>query len=418
MKFKFILDKNNNKISYIYDNIKNRLFYENSIVVPKNFPASLLEFNNDDDCHVKLNLGKLCNFKCKYCSQVNSRKNENLDKFKLSDENIYKLIDKLFEYAPRYRFREVSVINFWGGEPLLHYDTIIKIIHYIDEKYPNKIKSYGIITNGSLFDEKWYNLCIDKNIDVTLSHDALGQEYRGEDPLKDNSNSKIWLQKYCKAKGKIKINPCFTNKNKTFEECETFFNSIFGIGNFDISEGRFPSVFDDNGLSVLPTTKEFEEIKIKNLKALVSGKLYSETFILKMAVEWLDSLSKKPSEHRWCSTVGNIKMLSVDVLGNIMVCQNFNADEKDEFGESYKIGNIFNNDQYIMPKEIGLEKRIENRCQYCEYKHICGGMCPYVPSKYDDINCEAAKALLFDILGVALYQISGAILTSIEKIKE
>jgi len=61
---------------------------------------------------------------------------------------------------------------FFGGEPMLCYDSIIvPIIEYIENKYPN-IFYYGMTTNGTLLNEGRINFLKSKNFELLLSIDG------------------------------------------------------------------------------------------------------------------------------------------------------------------------------------------------------------------------------------------------------
>ena len=60
-------------------------------------------------------------------------------------------------------------VNFFGGEPLLYFDSLIKPLV---EKYKD-IVSFGITTNGILLDEDIVDFFYENNIQPLLSFDGI-----------------------------------------------------------------------------------------------------------------------------------------------------------------------------------------------------------------------------------------------------
>lgn len=68
-------------------------------------------------------------------------------------------------------------IGFYGGEPLLEFDNIKRLIEYIEERYPYKSISYSMTTNGTLFNQENIKFLIKKNINVMISLDEFIGNY-------------------------------------------------------------------------------------------------------------------------------------------------------------------------------------------------------------------------------------------------
>ena len=90
----------------------------------------------------RLYLTENCNLKCKYCYQENKTINE------MSFETIKSIID--YEIKQN---NKNSLINFYGGEPLLKKDLIYKTIDYIKSKNMKTKFNFGLTTNGTLLDD-------------------------------------------------------------------------------------------------------------------------------------------------------------------------------------------------------------------------------------------------------------------------
>ena len=111
-----------------------------------------------------LNLVHGCNLRCKYCF-------EELD-FRMSSgimtEDIALLATKSFISQLR---DDVGQIIFTGGEPLLNFSIIKKIVSYVQTK--NAEISYLIKTNGTLINKDILNFIVENKIKIQISIDGI-----------------------------------------------------------------------------------------------------------------------------------------------------------------------------------------------------------------------------------------------------
>jgi sulfatase maturation enzyme AslB (radical SAM superfamily) len=115
-----------------------------------------------------LELTDICNYSCKYCFEGKSINNKGVLDFNVA----CKAIDKM---PPG------SEIRFFGGEPLLQFELITKIV----EKYPDYF--YSIVTNGSLITKKISSFFAKNNFSVGLSFDGSYWQEKNRPNLKGNS---------------------------------------------------------------------------------------------------------------------------------------------------------------------------------------------------------------------------------------
>ncbi len=104
-----------------------------------------------------------CNLDCSYCNVDKlSKKSINTDLFLES----YK---KVRAQKPD----ELIQVDFYGGEPLLHWD---KIVFVTNELKDEKNVQFYMPTNGLLLDQEKVNFLNENNIRVSLSYDGLWQD--------------------------------------------------------------------------------------------------------------------------------------------------------------------------------------------------------------------------------------------------
>lgn len=106
-----------------------------------------------------------CNFRCRYCFQT--RRPQALD-----FGHIKKALDVLQD-----RFEERCFISFYGGEPLLEFETIRRTVDFIEthETLRNKKFRYSISVNGTLLSHEILAFLESRTFRVNLSHDGTAQ---------------------------------------------------------------------------------------------------------------------------------------------------------------------------------------------------------------------------------------------------
>lgn len=116
--------------------------------------------------HVSFVMTEECNLRCKYCFYKKNPKRTDWETSK-------RLIDWLVEQgANSKRFH----IQFFGGEPMLEWELITRIIDYT-KKYPQKQWAFGMTTNGTLFTEERFQYCLDNRIDILFSIDGTPEAH-------------------------------------------------------------------------------------------------------------------------------------------------------------------------------------------------------------------------------------------------
>jgi len=91
-------------------------------------------------------VSEVCNFRCEYCRQYchGSHQGSSIMSFATAKQ----MIDYFFRQATR-----PQGVVFYGGEPMVSPDVILKCVEYIKLKYKNKINKnfdFTLITNGTL----------------------------------------------------------------------------------------------------------------------------------------------------------------------------------------------------------------------------------------------------------------------------
>lgn len=120
---------------------------------------------------ITLQLTQSCNFRCKYCvySENNNKKQRTHANHKMSWGTARRAIDFLCNHSID---SETVNIGFYGGEPLLAFDLMKRIVAYTDEKFNGKSHTFALTTNGSLLTKEIVEFLSAHDISTTISLDG------------------------------------------------------------------------------------------------------------------------------------------------------------------------------------------------------------------------------------------------------
>ncbi|MDD2493817.1 MAG: thioether cross-link-forming SCIFF peptide maturase [Tissierellia bacterium] len=116
-----------------------------------------------------LNMAHDCNLKCEYCfaSQGNFKGKRSLMSYEVGK--------KAFDYLVKSSGKRVNLeVDFFGGEPLMNFDTIKNLVEYgrsLEEKHNKKFR-FTITTNGVLLDDDKIDYINENMSNVVLSIDG------------------------------------------------------------------------------------------------------------------------------------------------------------------------------------------------------------------------------------------------------
>lgn len=130
-----------------------------------------------------------CNLRCKFCYQTKKENNrmDTKEKFEKCFENIDLAINKFLKFTDNEYYEESQLcICFFGGEPTLNPEAIIKICNYIKNNYSLKVRNkIGLTytTNGILLNDdikealRIMKSVNDLNVTVMISTDNSKEVY-------------------------------------------------------------------------------------------------------------------------------------------------------------------------------------------------------------------------------------------------
>lgn len=387
---------------FYYDSHTNSLYNDGGELLSLPPPKPLEWYEEESKNHgvltkvnnpmtVRILLGQACNYSCNYCMQKDiGNPNERPESFYIDD-----FIEAFNNNLDTSRLERIEL---WGGEPLLYWKDIIRLMTMLDS--PDR--EFFISTNGSPFVQKHVDFfkTLKGRVLINLSHDAWEHErLRGEDILKNPKKVDI-------IKQLIALGP----------------NVQLGVGcvvsatNYDLFEINryFKEFADREGLDRLKVTyilaKNYDERNAENSADHVIRGEDLQIFggILKrfITASLSDPLGKNILRNNIVSSDEGIityakflknqipittksacgadsnDMLSVDIQGNVRVCPHTN--------EKYISGSL-NKFKEIKIVNLDMERKT-NHCFKCPVKRICRSSCPIkFPNEVFYTNCSLEK---------------------------
>lgn len=146
-------------------------------------PKQLREyFKSNGMIEMILKLTDACNMRCEYCIYSKHYPytltyGDSYMKFDVAKKAIDQYMEFIKEQKKVIPDKE-PFIAFYGGEPLLGFETIKKVIDYVEEKYADMKASFTLTTNGLLLEnDEITEYLKSKNVVICLSFDGYKENH-------------------------------------------------------------------------------------------------------------------------------------------------------------------------------------------------------------------------------------------------
>ncbi len=311
-------------------------------------------------------LGSACNMSCRHCTQTPIKGNVAFPTTELSKD--------VLDFIVKWDKVGGGRLYFWGGEPLLYWGTIQKLIEEFENSGVSNI-SYRIFTNGLLLTKEIVRYCNAHNIWVIMSYDAPNSlAARNAMPLERNIEAFLLAEKRTVNGVYNALNcdmvtafKCLESKFPNTEVTLGFINVLWDIPKdlYAFEKGELRKAVKD----LFNYYKESRDVNVRRwfITKLSRGKYFSkEDFIM--------------SPFPPCAP-GRIS-LSIDFAGNIIRCHNDNkvvANIKDDYSDILKA------------HEMEWLKLLPSSCVECECLSLCRSICPIAykkENKEEFVQCD------------------------------
>lgn len=320
---------------------------------------------------ISLNVMQACNMKCIYCYGDGG---EYGHKDKMSEEVALSAVDWLISNSGDEK--TVNIV-FFGGEPLMNFNLIKKVVKYSKKKCKkeNKSISFSITTNGTLFSDKVIKFLNENQFSITISIDGNKEIQDFNRPLANGKGSYDLIENKIKAMndsrdGRTSGRVTVTELNADLITIE---NDLKHLGFNKIQFTPVTSNDETSNYKLSISKKSLNNIKdyytkqsndlLQNIKNR-SYDLIGKDKILEIIQLFLSKYKKEYS----CG-VGRT-MAAISCSGDIYPCHRFVGDE------NFLLGNINETkaDLYQEPF-INNFYRSSKECQSCFARHQCAGGC-------------------------------------------
>lgn len=316
-----------------------------------------------------LHIAHTCNLNCSYCFASQGKYHG--ERALMSFEVGKRALDFLIENSGSRRNLEV---DFFGGEPLMNFDVVKRLVEYARsvEKEKNKNFRFTLTTNGVLIDDDVIEFSNREMSNVVLSldgrkevHDKFRVDYAG-----NGSWEKIVpkFQKFVKARGgkNYYMRGTFTHHNPDFlEDIKTMLDLGFDELSMEpvVCAAGDPSELTKEDLPIV--LKQYEQLAELMLEREKAGKPF--TFY-----HYMIDLKGGPCIYKRISGCGSgTEYMAVTPWGDLYPCHQFVGEEEYKLGDIWQgVTNVAAQDEFASCNVYAREE-----CKDCWAKLYCSGGC-------------------------------------------
>lgn len=309
---------------------------------------------------ITLNLTNNCNLDCVYCFEHSKSKDYMTPETGITIiDNAYRELDGDSEF----------MVNFFGGEPFLNWNTMKAIIDHCNEKKYKIL--YGVTTNLTILTDEMIRYIDNNNIHLLVSADGL--------PFIHNRNR-------CNSWTKVA-----NNINRLIQEGLGIFIEIrMTIMPKDVDMAilgvrRFVEMGLDNICPCPVTDVEWDKHNIEDLHnfyydllryycTLLNDDTSNRNFCIKNTDEILVNVMEPEVHTPYMCPIGKNTWCAFDTNGDIYPCHQLPT-QKDKL--SQKIGNIYTGvDDSKITDGKNIAKYSKPECKTCIGMSVCASGCP------------------------------------------
>lgn len=302
---------------------------------------------------------QICNFACKYCYARNAH-----SKDVISHEQLIKAIDIILNDQTTTK-KHFTFIG--GGEPFMTWDIVTESVEYIkSQKKDTDNVSYGITTNGTLFNKERIEYCKENKIRINLSFEVLKDIQDAQRPF---SRSNLSTFEVIDRNLKELINhniPCNIRSTITSRNVDRMTEMVdFVVSNYTGVKGLHLEQVTD-------PEEDSSEFYNKFIQNFFEAKKISQLHGIRLTnsiANSIDSLKERFCSGEFCLTP----------KGTIVACHRVSS-EKDTGYELFKYGQIddngFNIDHEQEVRYLKFSSMKQRECHSCFAYWHCAGICP------------------------------------------
>ncbi len=319
-----------------------------------------------------------CNLQCSYCFILNGMPEgyrHNSMTWETAKEAVDMFFSNIRKNPPVYR-RSLKAINFYGGEPLINFRLIRKIVEYVETTYAAEMDAvgeefiYSLVTNGTLIDEEKARYLSERpRINVTVSVDGLKPVHDRKRVFPDGSGSfedAIQGIRLLRAAGCKNVSLSSTIDDHNIEHLDglLFLHEEFGFLSINLN----PLLDTEQQKVSLEYMESVNDAMIRYFQLARSVGVYEDRIMRKIK----PFLSHRIHAYD-CQATGHQLVCSPD--GKLGVCHEGIGLKNYFFGEASRKFDFHSNP---VIQEWGARTPLNMpQCHDCSALGICGGGCAY-----------------------------------------
>jgi uncharacterized protein len=332
-----------------------------TIVVPKTRPIEV------DIRSVSLNLAQGCNLRCTYCF---AGEGDYGNKGMMSVETAVAAIQSFAKGKPSFR------VIFFGGEPMLAYGTIQKVVAWCeeDQKTSGTRYSFGMTTNGTLLTEERLLWLKSKKFGLTWSYDGHGlhAKQRLNKDLKTDSEALV-ERKLAALKGQLdewsdfKLRATVTKAN--LERLEAAMTATLDSKDLRFMVSHHSAKLANLGFT-LKDIERFGAIMRQVVERYLAARDYERLLKLDNIRRFVGLIHRGKVNVPACAA--GTSYVTVSTAGAYYLCHRFNEDESERIGD---VGSGL--DKAKAQTIADFRNRRKDPCGTCWMREWCAGGCMY-----------------------------------------
>lgn len=347
------------------------LIKQNKLFSEDKYEKLAYEFKNNSNVikALCLHVAHTCNLNCSYCFASQGKYKG--DRALMSFETGKRAFDFLIENSGT---RHNLEVDFFGGEPLMNWDVVVKLVEYARsiEKQHNKNFRFTLTTNGVLLDDEKIDFLNENMSNVVLSldgrpeiHDHFRKDYSGKGSY-DAIVPKFKRLVEKRGGKNYYMRGTFTHNNVDFT------NDIFHMADLGFKELSMEPVVcppgDPYALTKGDLPKLFEQYEIL-AKEMLKRKKEGNGFTF---YHYMLDLKNGPCIYKRITGCGSgTEYMAVTPWGELFPCHQFVGDEK------YSLGNIWDGvkNTAVQDEFRKCNAYARPECKDCWARLYCSGGC-------------------------------------------
>lgn len=347
------------------------LIKQNKLFSEDKYEKLAYEFKNNSNVikALCLHVAHTCNLNCSYCFASQGKYKG--DRALMSFETGKRAFDFLIENSGT---RHNLEVDFFGGEPLMNWDVVVKLVEYARsiEKQHNKNFRFTLTTNGVLLDDEKIDFLNENMSNVVLSldgrpeiHDHFRKDYSGKGSY-DAIVPKFKRLVEKRGGKNYYMRGTFTHNNVDFT------NDIFHMVDLGFKELSMEPVVcppgDPYALTKEDLPKLFEQYEIL-AKEMLKRKKEGNGFTF---YHYMLDLKNGPCIYKRITGCGSgTEYMAVTPWGELFPCHQFVGDEK------YSLGNIWDGvkNTAVQDEFRKCNAYARPECKNCWARLYCSGGC-------------------------------------------